>query len=1283
MASQVGSALIRIIADDVQAHKSFRRLQMDFATITKAARIATPIVAGVFAAATAGIGGAIAFTESYNNALNDVQTATGATKAETEAMGKSLQNIYKANYGADFQDIAQAMGTVGQNTQATGKDLEDLTKTALLLRDRMQIDVAESTATADIMMKQFGISGREAMNMIARGQQDGLNRNGDLLDSFSEYSVYFKQLGYDAEDMYSVMQAGISAGVRNTDLIGDAFKEFGIRAKDNSDLTRESFAALTLDADKMQQMIAKGGPTAQAAMQTTFQALAGVRDEVKRNELGVALFGTQFEDMEYKAISALGNVETSAGKGRDALKQIEALRFGSLSAAFQGVGRSLMVEIIDPMNKYVIPLFSRWASAVIEQIPVIVAAIRSIFNDDMMSRLSGWIDAAKFGFNEIKKFVIGLIPTFQNLIEIARNIWPIFEAVGIAIAAAFVGIMRVLPPVLEFITDIAAAVTRWEAFVPIVLGIIAAIVSYRAIMIALNTAHLVFRTTVLLVNGAIAAGRAAMIAYAVAGGGLRGVLAALRAGFALLNVTILANPFVLVAALIIGLAVALVTAYKRSETFRNVVNGVWKDVKDGFGGMIRWFTTTLPKFVSDVYAKFVEMRTKVVNSIIGFVSDSTARFNFFKAATVLLFVTMWNYITGLFGKAKTNIISTIGGLISGAEQRWNSFKTNTTRIFTNIKDGISDIFSDIVENAKALPGRVGNGIKAMAGGVANGVKTMANKLATGIGAGINGAIDGINWVLGKLEIPKIDKWEIPQYRSGTKNHPGGWAVLNDAAGSNYKEYYRTPDGQVGMFEGRNVMANLPPGTSVLDGRRSAKLMKGKMPFYKGGAGDFLKDMYEAAKGKVGKVMNGAGDLVKKGAAKAKDLALDIWDFIDKPGSLVDKAFSHFIPGMGLGGGTLGNIGVNALKMIKDKAVGFISDRMPVMDYNFGAPFHRTSSYGPRWGKLHKGIDWGAPTGTPYPAVAGGKVIRSEFGRPGSGFNGYGNYVLVQGAGGMSYLYGHNSRNRVKVGDQISRGQIIAEVGSTGQSTGPHVHFETRKNGIAIDPDSMGGMSGLSTKFTGSGAAAAKNWITQAMRITGTPMSFLPGLMKIAQKESGFNPNAVNLWDSNAKAGHPSEGLFQTIPTTFRAHMMKGMGNIRNPIHNAVAAIRYMNDRYGGIANVPGLKNLAKGMGYVGYEYGGFVKDKTLAWLSENNKPEAVVPLVGNRMDPFAVGVAQKLGALFGLNRDQQQPAAVTGPLVIQSILNGRVIAEETYSDIQDLQERQRAKNNRAKGRVNL
>jgi murein DD-endopeptidase MepM/ murein hydrolase activator NlpD len=105
----------------------------------------------------------------------------------------------------------------------------------------------------------------------------------------------------------------------------------------------------------------------------------------------------------------------------------------------------------------------------------------------------------------------------------------------------------------------------------------------------------------------------------------------------------------------------------------------------------------------------------------------------------------------------------------------------------------------------------------------------------------------------------------------------------------------------------------------------------------------------------------------------------------------------------------------------------------------------TSEYGYRWGRMHQGIDVGAGTGTPIVAAQAGEVIFA--GTQG----GYGRTVVVAHGGGLSTLYAHQSRIAVSDGASVQRGQVIGYVGNTGNSTGPHLHFETRINGSAQNP----------------------------------------------------------------------------------------------------------------------------------------------------------------------------------------------------------------------------------------
>lgn len=98
-------------------------------------------------------------------------------------------------------------------------------------------------------------------------------------------------------------------------------------------------------------------------------------------------------------------------------------------------------------------------------------------------------------------------------------------------------------------------------------------------------------------------------------------------------------------------------------------------------------------------------------------------------------------------------------------------------------------------------------------------------------------------------------------------------------------------------------------------------------------------------------------------------------------------------------------------------------------------------------KMHTGIDIDAPSGAKIIAANSGKVIMA-------GWNGgYGNCVIIDHGGGLATLYAHQSKILVKVGDKVERGETIGKVGTTGLSTGPHLHFEVRKNGSTVNPQS--------------------------------------------------------------------------------------------------------------------------------------------------------------------------------------------------------------------------------------
>jgi murein DD-endopeptidase MepM/ murein hydrolase activator NlpD len=106
----------------------------------------------------------------------------------------------------------------------------------------------------------------------------------------------------------------------------------------------------------------------------------------------------------------------------------------------------------------------------------------------------------------------------------------------------------------------------------------------------------------------------------------------------------------------------------------------------------------------------------------------------------------------------------------------------------------------------------------------------------------------------------------------------------------------------------------------------------------------------------------------------------------------------------------------------------------------------SSGFGLRGGGRHDGVDIPAKRGTPVRAAEAGRVIHS-----GGGLGDYGNVVIVKHTGRYSTVYAHNRRNRVRTGEFVEKGQVIAEVGSSGNASGSHVHFEVRRDRRAEDP----------------------------------------------------------------------------------------------------------------------------------------------------------------------------------------------------------------------------------------
>lgn len=308
---------------------------------------------------------AIKFSSDSQDAFQQFAAATGTASNEMGKYKDMINDVYKDNFGESINDVAEAMATVNQNmSYLDDSALQRCTEYAYTLSDTFGVDVAESTRAADSLIKNYGVSAREAFNLMTQGMQSGLNFSDELFDNIDEYSVQFKKLGLDAEDMFSVFANGAQNGAFNLDKIGDAVKEFSIRTIDGSDTTKQGFEALGMNADEMAQKFGAGGKTAKEAFNEVIEGLASMDDPVAQSAAGVNLFGTMWEDLGPQVITSMSTASDAIDKNRESVEGLVNVKYDTLSGALGGLWRTIQVDVLQPIGNQLIPYVTKGISAI-------------------------------------------------------------------------------------------------------------------------------------------------------------------------------------------------------------------------------------------------------------------------------------------------------------------------------------------------------------------------------------------------------------------------------------------------------------------------------------------------------------------------------------------------------------------------------------------------------------------------------------------------------------------------------------------------------------------------------------------------------------------------------------------------------------------------------------------------------------------------------------------------------------------------------------------------------
>ena len=414
--------------------------------------------------------------DDYNKAMNQLSASTGATGDELDALGESVKNIYAQNLGEDFNDVAEGLAATQKASDLAGEALEQATAAGFVLRDTFDYDISESARAASALMKNFNISAEEAYGLIATGAQNGADKNGDLLDTLNEYSAQFAALGLSADQFMGSLVEGADAGLFSIDKVADAVKEFNIRAKDGSDSSAEAFKGLGLNSDKMFAAFAAGGETAQAAFFDTVEALNKLEDPLKRNEIGVALFGSQFEDLEAGILPVLGDIETAAYDGAAALQQINDVKYNDLGSAFEAVKRSAEVALL-PMASMIANTLTSLAPILTDTFEEISPVITDTLNACMpfvQDFLVGMGDTLKEVMPMVTELAAGILPLLAQLV--GSFLPPLLDLAQQLLPPLMQIVQAILPPIASILTTVLPMLTQIISTVlPVLANLIAAL----------------------------------------------------------------------------------------------------------------------------------------------------------------------------------------------------------------------------------------------------------------------------------------------------------------------------------------------------------------------------------------------------------------------------------------------------------------------------------------------------------------------------------------------------------------------------------------------------------------------------------------------------------------------------------------------------------------------------------------------------------------------------------------------------------------------------------------
>ncbi|NIK12877.1 phage tail tape measure protein [Alkalibacillus almallahensis] len=246
--------------------------------------------------------------KEFSGAQRTIQNELGLSQDEAEKLTDVANDIYKKGFGESLDQTAGALADVKKQLGdlATDENIEKLTTDSLALSEIMDAEVNEISRTGATLMKEFGDSGKEAMDLIAWGSQNGLDFSDELLDNIAEYGPLFSDMGYSSEEYFNLLKKGADEGSYNLDYLNDVMKEFDVKLSDGT--AAEAIGTMSQSTQDMFKKWKDGEATTSDVMDAVTDEMSTM-DKRAAEAIGPEIFGTKFEDLGVDAVLAMGNVD--------------------------------------------------------------------------------------------------------------------------------------------------------------------------------------------------------------------------------------------------------------------------------------------------------------------------------------------------------------------------------------------------------------------------------------------------------------------------------------------------------------------------------------------------------------------------------------------------------------------------------------------------------------------------------------------------------------------------------------------------------------------------------------------------------------------------------------------------------------------------------------------------------------------------------------------------------------------------------------------------------------